>query len=309
MIDVAGEWGELRGSAGVFVIGCPRSGTSAISWAISQHPDFWTSAESDFLVYLLRNARLRIAYQTNYNREDSGWLRVNKVSYSEFAASIGIGIDRLFLSRSGGKRWIDQTPGHTLIAEELALMFPNARFIHIVRDGRAVVQSMLHSGFPEAWASAFEEACRTWSHYVRVGHEFARGHPDRCLEIRQEDLLSDAQAVMSHVFAFLGAHDWRPSSEFLRQGRINSSFEPTTLKAADAPPSGPSRIESAQNWTPELENIFADVAGPMRRMLGYEPCDAPVAGAACAPPSAEPKDQMAATDAGSAPLTGDKPFR
>lgn len=309
MPDVNRERTELSGSAAVFVIGCPRSGTSVISWAIAQHPDFWTSHESDFLVYLLRNARLRIAYQSNYNRGDGGWLQANAVSYAEFAASLGLGVDRLFLSRSGGRRWIDQTPGHTLIAHELAIMFPNARFVHIIRDGRAVVRSMLRSEFPVSWASAFDEACLTWSHYVRVGAQFARSHADRCIEIRQEDLPRDPQGVMSRVFTFLDAHDWRPASEFLQQGRINSSFESTTLRDSAAPVADSWRSEPPLAWTPEMCARFAEIAGPMMRELGYEPCDSPASGSTSNPPSSVPKPQMAATEAGSAALAGDTPRR
>ncbi len=309
MPDVNREPAEHSGTAAVFVIGCPRSGTSAISWAIAQHPDFWTSHESDFLVYLLRNARLRIAYQTNYNREDGGWLQANAVSYPEFAASLGLGVDRLFLSRSGGRRWIDQTPGHTLIAHELAIMFPNARFVHIIRDGRAVVRSMLRSEFPVSWASAFDEACLTWSHYVRVGAGFARSHADRCIEVRQEDLLRDPQGVMSRVFTFLGAHDWRPASEFLQQGRINSSFEPTTLRDSVAGVAESRCGQSQLVWTPEMSTRFAEIAGPMMRELGYEHCDSPASGSVSKPPSSEPNAQMTATDAGSAALAGDTPLR
>ena len=55
--------------------------------------------------------------------------------------------------KSRGKRWVDQSPSYTLIASELARLFPDAQFLHIVRDGRRVVNSMIRSGFEEPWAS------------------------------------------------------------------------------------------------------------------------------------------------------------
>ena len=68
---------------------------------------------------------------------------VEDVSREEFLASVGMGINALITSRSGGRRWIDHTPLYTLIVDTLAEVFPGASFIHILRDGREVVHSML----------------------------------------------------------------------------------------------------------------------------------------------------------------------
>ena len=130
----------------VFILGSPRSGTSALAWALAQHPELWTSAESDFLIHLFRRGRIRGAWEQASERPDGGWLQKNQVDYPEFAQFIGIGIDALFRSRSKDLIWVDQTPGHTLMADILKDMFPFARFVHIIRDGRAVVNSSYDKG-------------------------------------------------------------------------------------------------------------------------------------------------------------------
>ena len=60
----------------------------------------------------------------------------------------------LLTRTSNGRRWIDQTPANTLVVDRLAEMFPGARFLHILRDGRRVVHSMINfhraMGDPEA---------------------------------------------------------------------------------------------------------------------------------------------------------------
>lgn len=98
----------------VFVIGCPRSGTSALSWALAEHPKMWTSAESDFMHQMFKGNMLFDVYKNSMDRPDTGWLKKNGVTYREFASYFGVGIDAMFRSRSRGLIWVDQTPGHTL---------------------------------------------------------------------------------------------------------------------------------------------------------------------------------------------------
>ncbi len=103
-------------SSGIFILGSPRSGTSVLAWALAQHPNFHTSAESDFLVDLFGKGQLKAAFANAQSRTDSGWLNEQRVDFAEFASSLGLGINALFDSRAQGARWVDATPGHTLTA-------------------------------------------------------------------------------------------------------------------------------------------------------------------------------------------------
>ncbi len=69
-------------SAGVFVIGCPRSGTSILSWSLAAHHNFWTSAESYYLLDLFGSAKLHAAFKRAASRPDGGWLTENNVGYT-----------------------------------------------------------------------------------------------------------------------------------------------------------------------------------------------------------------------------------
>ena len=55
----------------VFVIGCPRSGTSALSWALAEHPKMWTSAESDFMHQMFKGNMLFDVYKNSMDRPDT----------------------------------------------------------------------------------------------------------------------------------------------------------------------------------------------------------------------------------------------
>jgi hypothetical protein len=255
----------------VFVIGCPRSGTSVLSWALAQHPAYWTSSESNFLYKIVApgaggTIQLRQTFD-KANAISDGWLRTNGVSYEEFASAIGYGFDRLFSSRSLGRRWVDSSPENLLVAEELAIMFPASRFVHVVRDGRAVVASMLESGFQEAWAKDFRTACKTWVHYVKKGLAFEAAHPDRVLRVRNETMAEDCD----RMFDFLDVFRHPAAAAFLKTTRVNSSYgnvRPSDIKVPKTADKRPA-VEPWKRWTDEMHAQFMDIAGHKLRRLGY----------------------------------------
>jgi hypothetical protein len=226
------------------------------AWALAQHPDFWTSAESDVLYHLFGKGHLWAAVSTALERSDGSWLTVNKVSRAEFNSHLGLGLNALFTSRSSGRRWIDQSPTYTLILTELASVFPAAKFVHVLRDGRSVVTSMLNTGFDTAWATDFAEACRTWTHFVRHAREFEIRQPDRCLTVRLADLEQAPADAFEKVFSFLGAAVSDAASAYLAKNRINSSY-------ADAEHSEDSAYGLAcwDSWSDAERELFRDLAG------------------------------------------------
>lgn len=265
-------------SGPVFVIGAPRSATTAVAHALARHPDFWTSDETFFLSALYGRGRADAEYRRWASRPSSSWLRTEGVSREEFFAALGRGIDELFLSRSGGRRWIDHTPENTLLADDLAAMFPAARLVHVVRDGRRVVHSMIHlestleaderstmndRAFLPAWSHDFREACCTWAAYVRAGEAVCRRLPDRAITIVHADLERDPATTMAAVLDFLDAPRDAGPAAFLAETRINSSF----VSAGGVP--GIAAADPWAAWPPERRRIFAAVAGDELCRLGF----------------------------------------
>jgi hypothetical protein len=244
----------------VFIVGAPRSGTSALAWALAQHSQLWTSSESDFLVHLFGNGRLESAFDSARSTPMS-WLAVQEVDFPEFADHLGLGINSLFTSRSQGKRWIDKAPAYSMMMDVLAIMFRGASFVHIVRDGPSVVNSMLNSGFDELLATDFKEACRTWSLYVRSALDFEVSFPDRCVTVRHDMLTTDPDSLFAAVFAFLGVSAEPGPARFIREHRINSSF-PSGRDGRAGTPTWPG---TWPDWTPDQQQTFlaeARVLGP-----------------------------------------------
>ncbi len=257
-------------SKGVFIIGCPRSGTSVFAWALAQHPNFWTSAESDYLLRLFGQGHLHTVYTEALKRADVGWLNKHKVGFTEFVEKLGLGAEALFASRAGNARWVDATPGYTLMIEELLKLFPAARFLHILRDGRSVVNSMISSDFDIDWATDFAAACRTWAHYAMLGHKAVQAHPERVLEVRHHELAARPKSELARVFAFLGEQPCDRSVNLISKGRINSSYgnvRPGDIKLAKDPATVPQR--PWEQWTPAQHRIFSRIAGEAMAILDY----------------------------------------
>lgn len=277
----------------VFIIGSPRSGTSAIAWALSRHPDLWSAPESDLLPALVRHDRLSAIYREATSRPHGNFLVDHAVGEDEFLAAIGAGVGRLYAARAGGRRWVDQTPRNTHHAPTLARLFPHGRFVHILRDGRAVVRSMVHferaidpallpamreAGALPKWVGDFGLACRAWTRHVAAAAAFQAACPDRCLTVRNEELSADPAAAFGRVLAFLELPPDRGPAAWWGGEKVNSSFpgeggaDPATLWAG---------------WTAEERATFRDYAGPAMVAWGLASWDDLDGEPPAAPPTRE----------------------
>jgi len=207
----------------VFVAGCPRSGTSALSWAVAAHPLYWTSVETHFFYYLLRETFLKDVHARS--SEAGSWLNSHHVSHEEFLQHMGVGLDRMMRSRSGGLQWVDGSPENLLVGEELLTMFPNAQLLNVVRAPEPVCLSMLMSGFAEDWAADIDAAIRTWCHYAQTGLRLVRTCPDRVLQVRQEDMLQTPRTIAVRLGERLQLDVIDSIAAFLAAERVNSSFD------------------------------------------------------------------------------------
>lgn len=101
----------------------------------------------------------------------------------------------------GARRWGDKTPTNVYHLPRIDAVFPDALYLHVLRDGRDVVASYLEAGFYET----AEMACRRWIESVELVRDFSRGlDPGRFLEVRYERLVRDTEALVHDVCRLLG---------------------------------------------------------------------------------------------------------
>lgn len=106
------------------------------------------------------------------------------------------------LQGSGKVRWGDKTPPYIQILPQLATVFPGAKFIYLVRDGRDVAKSFQGLRMYGPWLHdntvEWRDACyweRKW---------MKSGYADRILPVRYEDLVTDPEASLRRICGFLG---------------------------------------------------------------------------------------------------------
>ncbi len=266
--------------APIFIVGCPRSGTTLLRNLLRSHPRLTFPTESHFIPWFYRgyghpaSRQAAVALAARILRLQ--WVRQWNLTLQPEA----FGEDRTFqavLSRcfgdwarkEGKPRWGDKTPHYVQDIPVLAELYPSGRIIHILRDGRDVSLSWLKAGFEPR---NLYTAALLWRRYVGAGRTAGRLLPTAMyLEIRYEALMADPAATMQAVCAFLGeAYD----AAVLQPTPIRGRLRPRLIGNAPEPPTRPETIAPAHpGWEalmPMADRVlFESVAGDLLQELGY----------------------------------------
>jgi hypothetical protein len=171
-----------------------------------------------------------------------------------------------YAAGQGKAMYGDKTPSYALHIPLLARLFPESRFIHIVRDGRNVAPSIVEAGF----AADLEAAALTWRRHTSVariaGRRLSRR---RYLEVSYECLVEDAERTLREVCHFL---DLAYDSAMLDYPDRIESVAPG-LPAIDRHlRHSPSRTRDWQDQlTVDEVSTFESIAGDVLVAFGYEP--------------------------------------
>jgi hypothetical protein len=107
---------------------------------------------------------------------------------------------RAFAQRDGKARWGDKTPYYLDWVDEIKAVWPDAKFVELVRDGRDVAMSImpLPFGGNNAWVTA-----RDWARGIRLGRAAADRYPDDVFTVQYEHLVSDPEPYVRRLCDFL----------------------------------------------------------------------------------------------------------
>lgn len=215
-----------------FVIGAPRSGTTYLAEVINRHPEVLLTNETRVMTFLNRAVHELGADEWVLLTHRRGFLHHFEVSMARLV--------RDFYGRLGlrdGMRWGDKHPHYADGRTDpdclplIDRVFPGSQFVHIVRDGREVVASIVSKDWVD-----FDEAVDVWGRHVLHARQFGRlVGSDRYLEISYEELVDSGPATAERIQGFLGLDASPEVRAFLEaQARQRTPFSGPTVEALGA---------------------------------------------------------------------------
>ena len=183
----------------VFLVGSERSGTALLRLMLDSHPEIAFNLESEYMVTRMKDDG-GFPDMTLYRE----WLAGDRVfRHSRFSVDPAldyVGLMNSFLvQKRGQKRFVGATVHYHF--SRLKHIWPQAKFIYLLRDGRDVASSVVQMG----WAGNCYAAADLWIEAEREWAAFRPGlSDDRWLEVRYEDLTANHEAVLQSICAFIG---------------------------------------------------------------------------------------------------------
>jgi hypothetical protein len=242
----------------IFLIGSPRSGTTLAVNLFATHPDVASWSEAGRLWDPIHYHDPEAEH--HWTAEDATPAQIRRLHrWCEW-----------YRQAHGKARFVNKHPRNSLRIGYLRRVFPDAHFIHVIRDGRAVVSSMLAQigrrerrqkrpmgGFarPPGWRAMLrddlaEQAALQWRAIVRTVREQRLALGSAYTEVRYEDLCARPRDTYSEL------------------------FRSVALASDAAALAGiPERLEQSESWrerlSPEARATVEKAAGDLLRELGY----------------------------------------
>jgi predicted ATP-grasp superfamily ATP-dependent carboligase/CelD/BcsL family acetyltransferase involved in cellulose biosynthesis len=267
-----------------FVIGTDRSGTTLLRLMLNEHPRLHIPRESGFVTDLMDTFPMDRPLSAA-ERRLAGEIVVRHWRWRDWqlpddelraalagleAADLARVVDRVF--RAGAEhraktRWGDKTPAYVDDIARLHRLFPRARFLHIVRDGRDVCLSLKRLGWR---GRTTMDIARYWSRAVSAALAAGRPLGPLYCELAYEDLVLDTERVLRRACDFLGEpfHD--------RMLRFHESAEREIADwetAIHAKLTRPPRASDVRRWEREMSRadlaIFEAIGGRTLQASGY----------------------------------------
>ena len=202
-----------------FVLGVPKSGTTWVQKALDSHPQLLCRGEGKFMTFRKELSKAALKYS-------DALIRHNEKIFGEevFPPLLRPEFDRIYRGfieqrligddpPPGVRRIGNKDPEHGMVLREMAKLFPDAAYIHVIRDPRDVAVSTWHHmrrtepGFVETigdFAAFAAQNVKEWTVYVRSVRKVVAESGLDYIELRYEDLHADGAAILQGVFERLG---------------------------------------------------------------------------------------------------------
>jgi len=265
----------------LIVLGVRRSGTTLLRVMLDRHSELAVPDESYFLPQLDARHGKQVdveEFLDDLNRIPT--IREWEIDLSSVGFRIGRGatlgeavsaVYEEYAAARGKQRWGDKTPMYMQHLRMLERLFPDARFVHLIRDGRDTALSFLsmpRGVVTETWAhpkTVADFACQ-WQTEVVDARELGRRVGDRDVEVRYEEVVGDPERELRRICAFAGL-DYEPRMlGYADEVDVSQKPHQQSLKKPPTP--------GLRDWRTAMgaDDViaFEQVAGKVLDELGYD---------------------------------------
>ena len=273
----------------LFVVGCPRSGTTQLQRMLDHHPLLAVANDTHFIPRAIEHlpigvdpplTRDLVEWVRNYRRfyrlglsDDAVYAAAaNALTYREFVSALYQEYGRLRGKPLAGEK----TPDYDRYLPRLHSLFPWAKIVHIIRDGRDVALSALDWARPDKgpgkfmlWQDQPVAVCALWwrEHVTTARQDAATLSAMRYDEVGYEDLVSRPEETLRPLAAFL---ELPFATEMLTYYVGKVKYTPgLSTKKAWLPPTPGLRDWRTQMKEQDVE-LFEALAGDLLSDLGYQ---------------------------------------
>ena len=279
-----------------FICGATRSGTTLLRLMLDAHTDVAIPSETHFITKLIKLClKQRVSAdqlaEAVTSRNRWGDFHLDADEYRERVraldrpnvADASRAFFQLYAEKQGKRRWGDKTPGYVKSMPRLQRVLPEARFVHLIRDGRDVALSLL----PMNWGpSTVEQAAEIWRGRIQQARRQAP-RLDHYIEVKYEDLITDTEPVLRRVCEFIELEFDPIMLDYHRTATARLSEKARDLErpSGDVQPaearmashklaSEPPRADRVARWKQKMSEAdrvaYEAIAGDTLAELGYE---------------------------------------
>ncbi|MEG4575937.1 sulfotransferase [Microcoleus sp. N3A4] len=196
----------------IFLVGSPRSGTTMLQSLLAAHPEVISFPESKFFHYLLYKkfagklpGRLEAFFKDEINRPellqgfDDSQTVGNKVSWL-------VGVLDGLAAEQNKSIWLEKTPEHIYFIDDIERFLPDAKFIHILRNGMDTIASLHEatSSSHDLWGPGWDlnHCIDRWKQAMLISHKYAK--KSNHILVNYEEIVDNKVKKLEDICHFMG---------------------------------------------------------------------------------------------------------
>ena len=256
----------------IFIGGSPRSGTTLIRSMFDAHPNVSCGAETRIIPRFISLSKY--LYRNNLEAEKLG---KPCIASDVLDAASRAYVYEIIKRQSYNSVLCTKDPTDLFYTEYLSRLFPEAKFILMVRDARAIIYSIAYTGINTAGYSKksvndYVGNLENWNKiYQDMYNQCLKVGADRCMLVHYEKLVLKPEKEMRNIFNFLKI-EWN-HAVLNHEKYIGSKIKLSKTEKSTDQVIKPINLIGLTQWFGRIPNSFLDkidTIAPMMRIFGYD---------------------------------------